>query len=141
MGVSDFTPQSLSPPSPTSAHPPPAHRLRMLKETLQAQDSLIHLLEAAIHLLENEACGRGERSGHGENWLCKFMFCCKKPATASLQKNKRTQINMHIYMNNKVLLILTCNKSIFKILIPTLLDLLHTNLHWMYNEFFMFKQY
>lgn len=33
----------------------------MLKEALQAQNSLIHLLEAAIHLLEYEACGRGER--------------------------------------------------------------------------------
>lgn len=40
----------------------PGHRLRTLKV---AQNSLIHLLEAAIHLLENEACGRGERSGHG----------------------------------------------------------------------------
>lgn len=45
--------------------PPPAHRLRMQKEALQAQNSLIHLLEAAIHLLEYEACGRGEWSGHG----------------------------------------------------------------------------
>lgn len=36
----------------------------MLKEALQAQNSLIHLLEAAIHLLEYEACGRGE----GEAW-------------------------------------------------------------------------
>lgn len=43
---------------------PLAHKLRMLKEALQAQNSLIHLLEAAIHLLEYEACGRGE----GEEW-------------------------------------------------------------------------
>lgn len=38
----------------------------MLKEALQAPNSRIHLLEAAIHLLEYEACGsEEERSGYG----------------------------------------------------------------------------
>lgn len=63
----------------------------------------------------------------------------QKTSYSQSAKNKRIQINMHIYMNNKGLLILTCNKFIFKILIPTSLDLLHTNLYWLYNEFFMFK--